>query len=141
MSTCLSLFKRDFAKARHGVTPRLEEFILVTKSSSQIRTASSKTWLRGKTVKQSKTEFRTNFIISAFLMELPNRKSKVKPVGMLCAFVNTLWMHFNFSNIESGRYSKLSVFSVQVGLFVENLQKKNEAEPKTSTHNKFITQT
>jgi len=74
-------------------------------------------------------------------MELPNRKSKVKLVGKLCAFVKTLWMHFNFSNIESGRSSKLSVFSVQVGLFVENLQKKNAAEPKTSPHYKFIKQT
>jgi hypothetical protein len=30
MSTFLSLFKRDFAKARHGVTKQLEEFIFVT---------------------------------------------------------------------------------------------------------------
>jgi hypothetical protein len=66
-------------------------------------------------------------------MKLPNRKSKVKPVGMFCAFVKTLWMHFNFSKIESGRSSKLSMFSVHVGLFVQTLERKKYAKQKTST--------
>jgi len=41
INTWRSLFRRDFAKDRHGVTILLEEFIFVTYSSSEIRTASS----------------------------------------------------------------------------------------------------
>jgi len=71
-------------------------------------------------------------MISAFLEKLSDRNSKLKPVGVFCVLVKTSWMRFNFSNTESGRFSKLRILYAIVGLLEENLQKKEDTKAMSS---------
>lgn len=108
-NTCLSLFKRDLARARHGV----EESILVVDNSSAIRAASSNMWFRGKAIKQSKIALRRNFITSVcreWSPVLPKSKNK------------SLLIKPRFCTIEFGNTSKLRIFSFQLELFVQILK-------------------
>lgn len=134
-NTCRSFFKRPFAKPRHGVTEQLQEFIFVRNISSATRTASSKMWLRGKAVKQSKIALRRNFIISILLeasCALPSRTSKLNPHELVWVLVKTSLTLLNFSERKSGTASRLRIFSVQLELFVHILQEKRKKNPTLS---------
>lgn len=122
--TCRSRFRRDFAKARHGVVGCLHEFICVWYRSSAVRAASSKKELRGKTVRQSSIALRRNFIILVLLdvsSLLLKRDSKSRTSGWLLLCARVSFTLTNSSIKESGKVSSLESFSVQLALFVQNL--------------------
>lgn len=86
------LFKRLFAKDRHGVAEELIEFILVFDNSSATSTASSKMWFLGNAVKQSKIALRRNFIILVLVelsSQMPVENSELKLLGLLSDPVKT----------------------------------------------------
>lgn len=119
------LFKRLFAKARHGVTEQLEVFITVFDSSSAIRTASSKMWFWGNIVQQSNVAFRTKLIMLVLIetsSELLKTCSKLVSLWLLPSLVKKLRILLSSSKRESGIASKLRLLSAQLELFVQVLR-------------------